>query len=170
MKVKEIMTSGSLKHCGPDTQLQEAAKRMKTGNCGALPVVDKDHKVVGIITDRDIALSLAGSHSKPIADYMVKDVMSPRVYTVEEADDVDVVLEKMRTNQVGRLPVVNKQQQLQGIVSIHNLLNKAGKVEQLTLGDTAHKGEHISKTIKALSGRYSDLTAEAGKSSVKSTL
>ena len=155
MKVKEIMTTGSVKHCGPETRLREAAKTMKIANCGALPVVDKDKKILGIETDRDIALSLAKEQPKPHSDSLVKEIMSTKVHTIFENDEVEVALEKMRINQVGRLPVVNGLNQLQGMVSVHNLLSKPPILNNLNLDSSySSKGENILKTIKSLSDRY----------------
>jgi CBS domain-containing protein len=75
MKVKDIMTANTLMFCSPETELQNAAKKMKDGNCGALPVVDKDKKVLGIITDRDICLTLADKQAKSPAQMTVGQIM-----------------------------------------------------------------------------------------------
>ena len=170
MKVKEIMTTGSVKHCGPETKLREAAKTMKVANCGALPVVDKDQKILGIVTDRDIALSLAKEQPKPHSDFMVKEIMSTKVHTILENEEVEVALEKMRINQVGRLPVVNELNQLQGIVSVHNLLSKPPVLNNLNLDSLySSKGEHILKTIKSLADRYNQPKASK-KNLIKSNV
>lgn len=58
-KVKDIMTSNHIMHCIPETKLQSVAKTMKESNLGSLPVIDKDNKVIGIITDRDVCLAFA---------------------------------------------------------------------------------------------------------------
>ena len=64
MKVKEVMTSKSLKFCGSESKIQDVVKIMKSINCRALPVVDKDKNLLGIISDRDICLSLANNKHK----------------------------------------------------------------------------------------------------------
>ena len=153
MKAKEIMTSKSLKYCTPGTRLHEAAKIMKSANCGSLPVVDEGLKILGMITDRDICLTLANNYPEPHAQLFVKDVMTPHVQTVHVDDHLADVLKRMRTRKVGRMPVVDDNKRLQGIITMHDLLSETfnGKAD---LVDTLSSGESLSKTIKALSERY----------------
>jgi CBS domain-containing protein len=154
MKVKEIMTANPVKYCSPETNLQDAAKEMKEANVGALPVVDNKQKVIGLVTDRDIALSLASEQTSLSATH-VEDIISKQVHTVKAEDNLEDALEKMRTNQIGRLPVTDEEGKLKGIVSVHNLLSQTfeGKTE---LGDPSKAGENILKTIKAVHERYND--------------
>ena len=70
------MVENSLSYCSPETNLAKATKMMKDSNLGALPVVDKDQKVIGIITDRDICLSLANKGKKTISELSVKEMLS----------------------------------------------------------------------------------------------
>lgn len=154
MKVKEIMTADSLQYCSPGTKLLNAAKAMKEANCGALPVLDKENKVIGIITDRDICLALADNQIKPIEKRNVGEVISKNIFSVKTDDEVETALKKMRTNQIGRLPVIDRSGKLKGILSLHNLLSVSldGQPE---LGEVMESGESIAKTVKALSDRYS---------------
>ena len=153
MKVKEMMTSTALKYCVPGTKLHEAAAIMKEANCGALPVVDENRRILGMITDRDICLSLADSYKKPHPQLPVEDIMSPHVLSVHIDDHIARVLKKMRTRKIGRLPVVDDNKKLQGIITIHDLVSGtfSGKAD---LVDILSSGESISKTIKALNQRY----------------
>ena len=153
MKVQEVMTASSLKYCSPSTKLHVAAKAMKIANCGVLPVVDRNKKIVGIITDRDICLSLAHTLNKPMNDRNFGDIISKEVHFVNVNDDLTIALKQMRVNKVGRLPVVDRMGKLVGILSLHNLLSKMldNKYEMGSLSDT---GENFAKTIKALSDRY----------------
>ncbi len=155
MKIKDIMTATSLKYCNPETKLHNAARAMKSGNCGALPVVDKNKKVVGIITDRDIALSMAKKHPLPASQLSVEKIMSKKIHSVYPEDDISSALHEMRTYQVGRLPVVDRQGKLKGIVSLHNLLSGSLKKENGEFENLSSNGENINKTIKALTDRYS---------------
>lgn len=154
MKAKEIMTSKSLKYCTPGTRLHEAAKIMKSSNCGSLPVVDEEQHILGMITDRDICLTLADNYPGPHAQLLVKDVMTSHVQTVHAEDHLADVLKKMRMRKVGRMPVVDDNKRLQGIITMHDLLSETfnGKAD---LVDTLSSGESLSKTIKALNERYS---------------
>jgi CBS domain-containing protein len=155
MKVKEFMTATQLKYCSPETSLQQAAMSMKAGNCGSLPVVDNKNRVVGIITDRDIALTLAHEKAKPASQVKVEKIMSKKVKTVHEDEDFNTLLQKMRLNQIGRLPVVDDEGKLKGIVSVHNLLAQTQSVNgQLTLGSLNEEGENLHKTIQSINNRY----------------
>lgn len=153
MKAKEIMTSKSLKYCWPLTMLKEAAKIMKGGNCGSLPVVDGEQRVLGMITDWDICLTLANNYTELHPQLLVKDIMAPHVQTVNIDDSLADVLRKMRSKKVGRLPVVDNDKRLQGIITIYDMLNEtfSGKAD---LVDTLSSGESIYRTIKALNDRY----------------
>ena len=84
MKVKNVMTAQSVKFCTKDANLQEVAKKMKVNNCGALPVVDEENKVVGIITDRDICLSISKKSIIPAGDRKVKDAMTKKLLPLME--------------------------------------------------------------------------------------
>lgn len=155
MKVKDVMTTTALKSCSPDAKLHEAAKTMRTANVGALPVTDHHKKVVGIITDRDICLALSQDHRKPHAEIPVSEIMEKKVHTVKENDDMSVALKQMRTNQVGRLPVVDQEGKLKGILSLHHLFSRSldGQEE---IGNVSAPGENVLKTVKAITGRYAN--------------
>jgi CBS domain-containing protein len=105
MTVRELQTS-NVKTVGPDTDLAVVAKLMWEGDCGAVPVINAERKVLGMITDRDICIA-AATRSKPPA--------------VKPDDDVRVALRTMRKHRVRRLPVVDREQRLSGILSINDL-------------------------------------------------
>lgn len=154
MKIKEVMASGPLQYCLPETRLADAAKMMKEANCGALPVIDENKKVVSIITDRDICLSMAKKRAKPVEKITVNKIMPAEVHTVNHNDDVTAAYRQMRTNKIGRLPVVDEHGALKGMVTLHTLLNKSigdGKKELGTLSD---QEENILRTVHAVTGRY----------------
>jgi len=95
---------------------------MWEGDCGAVPVVTEDRKVIGMITDRDICIA-AATRSKPPAEIRAGEVISTNhgVHAVKPDDDVRVALRTMRKHKVRRLPVVDREQRLAGIVSINDL-------------------------------------------------
>jgi CBS domain-containing protein len=154
MKVKNVMTAKSVKFCTKDANLQEVAKKMKVNNCGALPVVDEDNKVVGIITDRDICLSISKKSIIPPGDRKVKDAMTKKIVTVHGSDEISVAYQQMRKNKVGRLPVVDAKGRLEGIVSLHKLINEAVRRGKNELGEASASGENLIKTIQAVTNRY----------------
>jgi CBS domain-containing protein len=116
MKVRDIMVE-TPKFCRPESNLIAAAETMSVSNCSLLPVVDQEGKVVGIITDRDICMTLAGKNQKP-SDIRVRDAMSNRVPTCALDDDLKTALEKMEKSRVRRLPVVGRDGSLVGMVSL----------------------------------------------------
>jgi predicted transcriptional regulator len=161
MKIKDVMIADSLKFCNPETQLHNAAEMMRSSNCGALPVVDKNKKVVGMITDRDIALSLSKRTTSSPFDMPVEKVMTKKIHTVMPSDDISAAYQQMRSNKIGRLPVVDEKGSLKGMVSLHRLLHQTlsqGKKEQL--GEISSSEENILKTVYAITGRYSGKMTE----------
>lgn len=152
MKVKDVMHADSIKSCTLETKVANAAQIMKEANVGALPVIDNDKKVIGIVTDRDICLSLSQKANMPASDISVKDLGLPKICTVKEDDSVKNVLGEMRKNKIGRMPVVDKEGKLKGMLSINNLLARAlNKGEEL--GNTSSKDENLAKTMKAILDR-----------------
>jgi CBS domain-containing protein len=120
MTVKELQTS-NVKTVSPDTDLAVVAKLMWEGDCGAVPVVTDDRKVIGMITDRDICIA-AATRAKPPAEIRAGDVITNHgVHAVKQDDDVRVAMRTMRKHKVRRLPVVDREQRLAGIVSINDL-------------------------------------------------
>lgn len=117
MNVKDCMTR-QVRVIGPDQTLEEAAKAMAESDVGALPVANAE-RLVGMITDRDIAVRGIGCGKGPGAK--VSEVMSDEVMYCFEDDDIEDALQNMGDIQVRRLPVVNENKQLVGIVSLSDL-------------------------------------------------
>jgi len=122
MRVSQVMTRNA--ECiNPDASVQEAAKRMKSLDVGALPVCDND-RLVGVITDRDIAVRSVAEGRDPRAD-RVQATMTPElVYCFEDEDAADAA-RRMQEKQVRRLPVLNRDKRLVGIVSLGDLAVEA---------------------------------------------
>lgn len=166
MKVKDVMTSGAIKSCDSETKLTNAAKIMKDDNLGALPVVDKEKKVVGIITDRDICLSLAYKNGKTADEISVKEILPKgKIRTINADDELTDVLREMRKNKIGRLPVTDKDGKLKGMISVNNLLSRAIKRNE-AIGQIKSKEENLAKTIKALFDRNNARTKKGKTESV----
>jgi CBS domain-containing protein len=155
MKAKELMNADKLKVCTPETKVADVAKIMKDSNKGALPVVDKTDKVVGILTDRDLALSLSKNAKKSVAEISVKEVLPKgKLCTVKPDDEIRDVLREMRRNKIGRLPVVDTEGKLMGMISVNNILSRAVTRNE-AIGQLSSKDENLAKTIKALFERNS---------------
>ena len=124
MKVNEIITHGP-EVIRPETALIEAAQKMKSLDIGMLPVCDGD-RLVGVITDRDITVRGVAQGCDPkIA--RVQEVMTPEVIYCFDDEDVKDVAKKMEEKQVRRLPVLNREKRLVGIVSLGDLAVRTGK-------------------------------------------
>ena len=119
MKVKELMTT-DVKRCSLETNLAAAAKIMWEGDCGAVPVTDESDHVVGVITDRDICIA-AATRPRTEGEIPAKELISKELYTCAPDDEVRVALGTMQARKVRRLPVVERDGRLVGIVSIHDI-------------------------------------------------
>lgn len=117
--IAEVMHRG-LRTVGPDTSAREAAALMAEENVGVVPVVDKD-KLVGMVTDRDIAIRLAGQGKDP-EKTKVRDLMSADIVSCREDDPVDEVIERMAAQQLHRLPVLDDDEKPVGIVALADLV------------------------------------------------
>ena len=107
--------------CWPDTNLAAAAALLWEHDCGALPVLDAETRVIGILTDRDICMAV-GTRGRLASDLAVRDVMTPAVLTCRPEDSVSTALRIMREGRVRRLPVVNNDRALMGMISINDLV------------------------------------------------
>jgi CBS domain-containing protein len=114
MKVSEAMTK-DVKIASPNHSIRDVARVMATIDAGALPVGEND-RLVGVITDRDIAIRAVGAGKAP--NTPVRDIMSAEIQYCYDDDDLDEVAKNMGDIQVRRLPVVNKDKRLVGILSL----------------------------------------------------
>lgn len=133
MKTKERMVT-AVSVCRPGDNLSEVAAIMWDSRCGALPVVGAQDRVISMITDRDVAIAL-GTRNLRASDVLVQDVAPPRVFTCLDRDDLSHALETMVAQNVRRLPVVNGDGKLLGLISIDDFLLHAepGKAGILSL-------------------------------------
>lgn len=153
MTAKDLMTS-DVKSCSADTDLATVAKIMWDCDCGTVPVVNDDRKVIGMITDRDICIAAATRSTVP-SNIRVREVMSGLVYTCFGDDDVRTVLNTMKERRVRRLPVVDSQERLVGMISMNDILARA---ECRPGADVP--GEEFLATLKSIS-RHSVAAAAA---------
>jgi CBS domain-containing protein len=117
MKVSEVMTR-DVQTVRPDQPVQEAASFMLSADAGSIPVSDGD-RLIGMITDRDIAVRGVAKGYGP--DTPVRELMTDDVICAREDDDVEDIASKMSEAQVRRLPVIDSNQRLCGIVSLGDL-------------------------------------------------
>jgi CBS domain-containing protein len=161
MKVKEVMTSNA-QTCMPETSLATAAMMMWEKDCGVLPVVNVSDKVVGMITDRDICMGAATKQRDP-STIAVAEVISGDAYLCKSDDDVRDALKTMKEKRVRRLPVIDAEGNLQGVLSMNDVVLRAkgngAKKQDLSYGD-------VMQTFKAICEHPAPETQRKQKSAV----
>lgn len=146
MRVKDVMTS-EVKTCYMDTNLASVAMMMFEHDCGVLPVVNHRNKVIGMITDRDIAIA-TGMKGIPASDIAVGEIISGHVYSVTANEDIHTALKTMRHNRVRRLPVIDDEGMLKGILSLNDVLLRAEEKKGKRHPDLNY--EDAMSTVKAI--------------------
>ena len=143
MKSSDVMTK-KVVCCYPGDKVAKAAKKMKKADVGSLPVVEnkEDKKLTGIITDRDLALKVIGKARNPKST-KVKDVMTKKVVTCQATDEVQKVLKLMAEHQLRRIPVVDKNNRVVGVIAQADVATRLDKPEQ-----TAAMVKDISQSAK----------------------
>ncbi len=123
MQVTHVMTAAP-KSCRPDRSLADAAKIMWDHDCGCVPVVDDDDRVIGMVTDRDICMA-AFTRGQPLHEIPVSEVMSRNIVRCTPEDPIESALAAMGRARVRRLPVVERKGRLAGILSLHDAARAA---------------------------------------------
>jgi CBS domain-containing protein len=125
MRIEQLM-SRDVRHCGPEDTLDRAARLMWDHDCGCVPVCtgDASNRVVGMITDRDICMA-ALFQGKPLNGLRVADAMSSEICACSPVELPEQVERKMRDRQIRRVPVVDDDGRLVGIVSLADLARAA---------------------------------------------
>ena len=144
MQVREVMTQKAV-FCGPETNLAEAALLMWKNGCGFLPVVGEGGNVIGVITDRDISVALGTRNQRP-EEVRVWDVMPKQLFTCTADDDVHCVLKTIRASKIRRLPVIDRDGGLVGVLSIDDIVLRAR--EHVFGKDVSYKD--VEDTYRAL--------------------
>jgi CBS domain-containing protein len=127
MQVNEVMTP-AVECVRPNDSIAAAAQKMKELDVGALPICGDDDRLVGMITDRDITVRATAGCCDPLGT-CIRDVMTPGIIYVFEDQDVAEAAQLMKENQVRRLPVLNRDKRLVGIVSLGDLAVDTGDEE-----------------------------------------
>jgi len=144
MKVKHVMTR-EVVVASPEDTICEAARRMAECDAGALPVGEND-RLVGVITDRDIAVRAVAQRLSP--DTPVRDIMSREVLYCFDEEDVEHVARNMADQQIRRLPVVNRDKRLVGILSIADLaLNAKSRTAGEAVAGISRPGGRHDQTL-----------------------
>jgi CBS domain-containing protein len=156
MKVKDVMTV-RVATCRPETNLAEATALMWDNDCGALPVLGETGQLAGIVTDRDICIAL-GTRNIRSSELSVRDVLRDHTLVCKSSDNVHTALQTMRDGKIRRLPVVNDNSLLEGIISMDDLvLNAVGSAGKM--GSVISYGDVVT-TLQAIYKRDNQFCGE----------
>ena len=120
MNVETLMTHNP-KTCGPGDTLDRPAQLMWDNDCGCVPVVDEQRRPIGMVTDRDICMA-AHLEGQPLRNCRVEDAMSSAPQICHPQDSLTDAAKTMAAHKIRRLPVVDDQNHLLGIVSLNDLV------------------------------------------------
>ncbi|HEX3127139.1 MAG TPA: CBS domain-containing protein [Thermoanaerobaculia bacterium] len=138
MKVRDIMTENPA--CiTPETTARQAARLMEDNDVGSLPVVESDstRRLVGVVTDRDLALRVLGRGESP--EVPVREVMSSNVQSCRAEDSIDDVENAMSRHQVRRIPIVDADNCVVGMIAQADLARERKAVGAKDLGKVLEK-------------------------------
>jgi CBS domain-containing protein len=141
-RVADVMST-DVKVVGPDETVQQAARMMTAEDAGVLPVREGD-RLIGMLTDRDLAVRLAAEGKDPTRT-KVREVMSPEVRYVYEDETLDHVADNMAEQKLRRMPVMNRQKRLVGIISLGDIAgseNGHGHAARAVSGVSQPGGQH----------------------------
>ncbi len=141
MKVNEVMVR-DVKFCHPGNDLCQAAEIMSRNGCGALPVLDESGRLLTMITDRDICIAL-GKLNHRASDVCVSEVTSARYFACQADEDILSALQTMAAQEVRRLPVLDKEGHVVGILSIDDIVRYAKPNSDVSF-------EEVVMTLKAI--------------------
>lgn len=149
MRVGDICTRAVV-HCTRDTSAFEAAKMMREAHIGNVVVVEEraGRKIpVGVITDRDIAVQLVAKEVDP-RDVAVGDLMARELLVAPEEEDIHDVIERMRFGGVRRLPVIDKEGALAGVIALDDLLEYLAE-ELVGIARVSARGRYTERLRRA---------------------
>lgn len=147
MQVRDIMTE-SLAFSPPEKTLDEIARMMVACDCGAVPVVDpQTQKAIGIVTDRDIVCRAVAMGQDPVR-VRAEDVMTMPITAVSAEDSIEACVEAMERAQVRRMPVIDDQGRLRGMVSQADIARAASPSQTGHLvHDVSRPTDHASRVV-----------------------
>jgi CBS domain-containing protein len=125
MNVEELMTKPAVTIQAQDN-LDIAAKKMWDNDCGVLPVVGGDGRLIGVLTDRDICMS-AWSRGRLLANIRADEAMSKQVFSLKPDQEIGLAEVLMTENQVRRIPIVDANEKPVGVLSMNDLAREATK-------------------------------------------
>lgn len=151
MKARNLMTR-DVASCRTDDAMDMAARIMWERDCGIVPVVDGEGRVVGVVTDRDLCMA-SYTRNEPLSRMPVRDAMAKELFTCRVDDDETAVHAALRQHQVRRLPVVDDEGRLVGIVTLNDLVLQAA-----AKGAAEKRQRDVAKTMTEIS-RHREVAA-----------
>jgi CBS domain-containing protein len=148
MKASELMTA-DVKCCHPEDSLNTAAQLMWEYDCGCIPVVDDGGRPVAMITDRDICMA-AYTQGARLSERPVASAMSCEIYTCRADDELAMVEEMMRQCRVRRVPVVDAQGRLTGIISLNDIAEAAEREREVKGASRKIPDFEITRVLSAV--------------------
>ena len=142
MRVSDAMTR-DVRLCTPGQTIREVAQTMAEIDAGSMPVGEND-RLIGMITDRDIAIRAVAAGKGP--DTPVREVMSEHIHYCFDDEEVDDVAQNMGDIRVRRLPVINRDKRLVGIISLGDVARTEGgeTVGEAVAGVSQRGGAHTT--------------------------
>lgn len=142
-KCNEVMTKSPL-CCLPGDMVAKAAQLMQRENIGSIPVIENEQtgKLVGIVTDRDLALKIVAEERDPKST-KVEAVMTRKVETCRADDDLQKALDAMSKHQLRRIPVVDNNNKILGIIAQADVATRVDQADK-----TATVVKHISQATR----------------------
>ncbi|GMR24222.1 MAG: CBS domain-containing protein [Acidobacteriota bacterium] len=150
MKVQDLMTTG-VGTCRVDDSAEQGAHIMWDQDCGAIPVVDQDSRVLGMVTDRDLCMA-AFTQGRPLGDVRIESAMSKELWICHPGDDVEAAEAVMKSHRIRRLPVIDEREQLVGILSLCDLAREALREAGSRSRSKEVKSADIGETLGAITG------------------
>ena len=147
VNVAQIMKA-DVEICAPDDNLAAAASRMWDADIGCLPVVAPDGQVIGMVTDRDICMA-AFTRGQTLEQIAVAVAMSKEILSCSPEATLVEAEEIMRSGQVRRLPVIDSEGSLAGIISLNDLARLAGR--EMGWKNRDLSGQEVAATLAAIS-------------------
>jgi len=154
MKVKDVMKT-DVGFCSTEDSLMKTAEMMLRRDCGVVPVVDENKQVVGMLTDRDLCLAIVARNRKS-SDIKAKDLIKGEAIICAADDKIELVLRKLRVNQIKHLAVVGADGELVSILSVNDILLGVRKDKNLK--------KKIYSTLKAIAKPRPIVLREVNKS------
>jgi CBS domain-containing protein len=149
MKVESLMMQG-VASCRAEDAANQAALMMWERDCGAIPVVDEDSHVVAMVTDRDLCMA-SSLEGKALREIPVRSAMSQHLWSCSREDELSDAEQIMREHRVRRLPVVDREGRLEGILSLSDLVREASKPSPSKSKKVGVSYEDVAATLSDIS-------------------